>query len=1160
MKRYSIQSPLRQFVITVLTGCCALMLCSLNASAQQGKGTISGTVTDQSGAVVPGATVTVTNTGTNAAFTAVTNEEGFYTAPGLPIGNYNVTVARDGFKRAVRSGVTLQVDQKAQVDVVMTLGEVSEAVEVTAQAPLTETGSATVGKVIENRRMVELPINGRNALALVMLTPSVKSNAGPTNSGFGDRGLQISNISINGGPNSMNGNTIDGGTNIQAFVGEVNISPSVDAISEFKVQSSVMSAEFGFTAGGVVNIVTKSGTNQYHGTAYEFLRNDAFDARNAFASTRTKLRYNQFGASLGGPVIRNQTFFFGNWEEYRLRRAFPLITSVPTEKMRQGDFSELRDTSGRLIPIYDPATTRANPNGSGFIRDQFSCNGRLNVICPDRLDPVALNIQKFYPLPNRAPTDPFTNSNNYENQAGSTRDMRQYTVKLDHQLTKKNTLTGRYAYYGHLVDDASAGPIVWPDPVISKRDDDLRNHNFLLSDTHAFSPTLLNEFRASLAMSRFDFVVRSAGGGWPRKLGLPANVPDDQFPQISNGLAGFQGANIGYRHSLAWSFFDALTMIRENHTLKFGADYRINLGFQNQKGPTSGAYNFAAGLTGNPQNPTGTGWSYATFLAGAVSSATITTHLGQTQRNFSTSFFFQDDWKATRRLTLNLGLRYDFQQQPYEVNNGVSSFDPFTTDPVSGLLGRTVFAGVNGQPRAFRRNDYNDFGPRFGFAYDVFGDGRTVVRGGYAIFYPYLFIRQTHGNTAGFASTTTTYNPPGNNTNLPAFQLRNGLPTPPIQPLGAALGPGAFLGQNVSYDEPDGTSPYSQQYSLTVQQQVAGNWLFDVTYSANLGHHFIAGGYDLNQLDPKHLALGLALQDRVANPYAGRVPGALGAATITRGQLLRPYPYYNNITVRNPRLGNYNYHSLLVSAEKRLARGLTFLFSYTAGKLISDSVVAPVDFGGVEQVQETGYQNGKFDRAAERSVDPSDVSQRAVISAVYELPFGAGRRWRAENRIVNGVIGGWQVNTVGTMQTGLPIIVRGANNNAANRPNVVGGAKLDNPTRERWFDPSVFVNPAPFTFGNVGRVLPDVRGPGTVNWDLSLIKNTKLGERLTLQFRAEAFNFLNHVNLLPPTSDPRFGVAQFVPGPDGRNRSGTFGVITAARDARIMQFALKLIF
>ncbi|MGH9844253.1 MAG: hypothetical protein ACREEM_36485, partial [Blastocatellia bacterium] len=280
-----------------------------------------------------------------------------------------------------------------------------------------------------------------------------------------------------------------------------------------------------------------------------------------------------------------------------------------------------------------------------------------------------------------------------------------------------------------------------------------------------------------------------------------------------------------------------------------------------------------------------------------------------------------------------------------------------------------------------------------------------------------------------------------------------------------------------------------------------------------------------------------------------------------RAQSLRPYPYYDAINVLAPRSGNYNYHALLLSVEKRFSQDLTFLFSYTAGKLISDSVIGAVDFGGVEQVQETGYQNG-FDRAAERSVDPSDVSQRAVISALYELPFGAGNRWDSGNRFVNGLISGWQVNAIGTMQTGLPIIVRGANNNLANRPNIIGSAKLDNPTAQRWFNTDVFVNPPPYTYGNVGRALPDMRGPGTVNWDLSLLKNTRLREGLTLQFRAEAFNFLNHVNLFPPASggNIRSGVAQFVPGPDGLNRSGAFGVITGSRDARNVQFGLKLIF
>jgi hypothetical protein len=304
----------------------------------------------------------------------------------------------------------------------------------------------------------------------------------------------------------------------------------------------------------------------------------------------------------------------------------------------------------------------------------------------------------------------------------------------------------------------------------------------------------------------------------------------------------------------------------------------------------------------------------------------------------------------------------------------------------------------------------------------------------------------------------------------------------------------------------------------------------------------------MNQLDPQYLSLGLALQQQVPNPYAGQVPGALGNATISREQSLKPFPYYSAINVRNPRLGSYTSHLFMLSAEKRMSRGLTFLFSYTAGKVISDSLATPVNFGPIEQASIIGYQNGKFNRRAERSLDPTDVSQRATVSLLYELPFGRGQQgW-------NRLIGGWQINTIGIMQTGIPLNVTGANNQRANRPDSTGvSAELDNGTAQRWFDTTQFINPALFTFGNVGRTLPDVRTPGTVNWDLSFIKNTRIVERVNLQFRAEMFNFLNHVNLgIPNTA--------FSPGPDGRNQSGTFGTITSARDARTIQMALKLTF
>lgn len=339
------------------------VLCALPMLAQQGRGTVQGLVTDGSGAAVAGASVRIVNTGTNVATVTETNGEGLYAATNLNVGQYSVSIEKSGFRKAVISGLTLQVDQRLQADARLDVGQVAEAIEVKAEIALVDTSGGSVGKVVENRRIVELPLNGRNALALTLLTPAVKSNAGPTNSGFADRGIQLSSISINGGPNSMNGQLLDGANNIQSYIGEVAINPGVDAVEEFKVQSGSLSAEFGFSAGGVINMVTKSGTNQLHGTVYHFLRNDKVDARNAFATTKPPFRYNQFGGSAGGPLVRDRTFLFGNWERYYFRRSTQQIGTFPTAQQRGGNFNDLLTATGQLIPVFDPASTAVNPAG-----------------------------------------------------------------------------------------------------------------------------------------------------------------------------------------------------------------------------------------------------------------------------------------------------------------------------------------------------------------------------------------------------------------------------------------------------------------------------------------------------------------------------------------------------------------------------------------------------------------------------------------------------------------------------------------------------------------------------------------------------------------------------------------------------------------------------
>ncbi len=1128
----------------------ALLLFTSACFAQQGGGTISGTASDPTGALVAGAKIEVRNVGTNAVFQTTTNSSGFYTAPGMPVGEYAVSITAEGFKRTVRSGITLQVDQKAVVDFTLVIGTLAESVEVVGQAALVDASSATVGKVVENRRIEELPLNGRNTLALTLLTPGVRSNAA-SSSGFGDRGVEVTSVSINNGPTAMNGQVLDGGNNVQTYLGDVNMNPAVDAVEEFKVQTNTMSAEFGFTAGGVVNLATKSGTNKIHGTAYEFLRNDKFDARNAFATAKGKFRYNQFGASAGGPIVRNKTFLFGNWEEWRFQKANPKIVSLPTVRQKGGDFSELFDASGKPITIYDPATTAASPSGTGFIRLPFAGN----IIPTNRLDPVSLNVQKYYPDPNRAPSDPFTNSNNYQRNVDEGRNSRQFTFKADHRFSDRNGMFFRYGRFHHFTDSGAANVAgsIYPDPVVSKRDDSLTNQNFLLSDTHTFAPTLINEFRLGVTRSYFPFQVRSFGQDIPTKLGLPPIVPNDVIPLFGNGTPAFNTGTAGVRGATAWQIFDMMSRIHGSHTMKFGVEHRISRGNNFQRSNPSGSFSFSGTLTANPQSPTGTGSTYASFLLGEVASANVTRHVGAAFQGFSTSFFFNDDWKVSRKLTINLGLRYDYQQQPVERWNGMSNIDLSLKIPGTDFYGQTVYAGVDGQPRVFRKTDSKNFAPRLGMAYDIFGSGHTVFRAGFAGFYPSIFNSNFFGNPAGFSTTQTDYTSSGGS-NFRAFRLRDGFPSAPIQPKGPALGPAAFLGQGVSLEESDGRTPMSLQWNASLQQQLAKTWLIDIGYSANRGFGFLGSGYDFNQMDPQYNSLGLALQNAVPNPYAGKVPGTLGAATITRAQSLRPYPYYSGIGIRNPHYGAFMSHLLLLSVEKRMSNGFTMLLSYPGGKLISNGNMREVVSFAAEAAPAGGLQNGKYDRTSDRSVDPRDVSQRAVVSALYELPFGKGKMFHSTNPVLSRILGGWQVNTIGTMQTGRPLSVTGANNFLANRPNSTGiSAKLDNPTVQRWFDTTQFVNPPNFTYGNVGRMLPDVREPGTVNWDLSFIKNTGINERFHLQFRAEMFNFMNHVNLGRPATG-------FSPGPNGLNTSGSFGVITSADDARIIQFGLKLIF
>jgi hypothetical protein len=1136
--------------------------------AQQGTGSIIGIVRDSDGALVVGAAVDIVNLDRKDTVHLTTNDSGFYSSPPLVLGNnYQVTIVGAGFQKSVITGLAVTVGSRTQADIALQIGGVNSSVTVEAsQAVVLDTTSGTLGAVIGEKSIQELPLNGRNTIALTTLTPGVRINTTVAQSGFANRGTNLSAISINGSPTGSNSYILDGQSNLSTTTGEIAVNPTVDAIQEFKVQSGVFSAQYGFTLGGVVNLVSRTGTDQFHGAVYEFVRNDIFNARNVFATvgvvTKPILRYNQLGGAIGGPILHNKAFFFANFEMYRFIQASPQYLSVPTAAYRTGDFSALKDANGNKIQLYNPYTTtivRGVATRAPYVNNQVT-----------NLDPVAVAYQNaFYPLPNVAPSNAFTNTNNFLFNNRGVSNMYNGLGRVDYRISSTDTVFGRYAYYSNFTNGGIGGGSYYPNPVIANRFDTYVAKELLIGHSHVFSPTLINDLRLSIERQEFPFQAASSGQNWPSKLGLPASVPNFAIPAVGNGLPA-SNQTIGFRAYTLPQVTDTITKTIKRHVLTTGFDWRFNVGANLQRNAPSGTFNFAAGLTSDPSGAApaagfaNSGSTYATFLAGAVSGSSVVTNTGETDRSFSTSLFVQDDWQATDNLILNLGVRYDYQQQPYEQNNGYSNFNPTVTS--GNFLGITQYATVGGVGRNFVPESYTDFGPRIGFAYKATKDSKTVVRGGFGIYYPLFFNSIYTGQTNGFANTVSNYNPAGGDTRLVAFQFKNGFPTTPIQPIGAALGPLGFLGQAVGYQDPTRwKSPMSQQYTLSIERQIPYDIVLQATYVGNHGVHLPAGGYNYNQLDPKYFSLGTTAlaKTNVVNPHAGQIPGSLGAATITKQQSLLPFPYYTSVNVFSPHDGNMSAHYLELTGQRQARTGLTVLFGYTVGKLLTDSTGSPLSYlNGI--AGQNGYQN-VYNRHSEYSLDPTDVSQRATVSALYNLPFGRGQRFSAHNAVVDRVIGGYQFNVIGVFQTGYPLAITGANSFTATRPNSVPGVSVSRSDQNRthWFNTAAFQNPSDFTFGNVPRTQPHVRAPGTQNFDFSIFKTTEITERLKLQLRAEAFNVLNHPNYgLPGTS---FSAASntIVNGNGvggGGNTSGSFGVITSAAEGRSLQIAAKLTF
>jgi hypothetical protein len=1177
---FCVASP-RHFAACLLAifGIAICVCCCIPAHGQErDKAVIVGTITDKTGAAILGATVTVRNVDTNAIFIVRTNAEGFYTSPSLQIGKYSVTAKKSGFETAIESNIVLDVGTRTKVDFPMHPGSVDVQVTVEATSPALNTTSGTLGYVVDQRAIEDLPLNGGNALALAAIMPGVVNAFGATTSGFSDHGVMLSAIRLGGGAVGAYANTLDGAGNQITYLGEVAINPQADSIAQFRLYNGSTPAQFGFTSGGAIDMATRAGTNKIHGTLYEFFRNDAVDAQNFFASSlvhKPELRYNRFGGSISGPIRRDKMFLFANAERYQMVSTNPNYLTVPTALEREGDFSQSGiittpsssyPTGCKPVTIIDPSTAIPFPG---------------DAIPMPRLDTTALAIQSaFYPLPNNSSGlfSACSHANNYVSTSRTYTSQQLIMGRFDYQATTKDGFFLRYGYY-HFLTDANSG---LPDYRATGRTDDPTNQGVTFGYTRVLSSSFVNDLRISALRSKYTFLAGSHDQNIAASFGIGGTSIPLTMPTIFNGVAAFTTI-YGYRSATQFQVVDTVTKQLGTQALTFGVDLRFNQALNNQNNQGSGSFNFDQTTTGNPNVIcTGTavpapctGALYASYLLGTVASGSLIVVTPATFRSSSASAYIQDDWRATENLTFNVGLRYDYQQQPYELRSRVSNFDITRTDPVNGFKGANVYAGAGGYGKTFNQENYADYSPRFGFAWTIPHSTSTILRGGYSIYYSSTANISFTNNPS--TSATTNYNATLNNG--VALTLKGGFPYAPSVPnSSASRTPDFGVGNGtVDYNEPDQRTPMSQVFTLSISKSLPSKFVLDVSYLGNKGIHFVEPNYNMNQLDPKYYHLGNengvdTLQSTTPNPYFGLVPSnssANGTAVITYFNLLKPYPYYGSVADYQPRNGRYFGNYMYVSLQRRMTNGTQVIGAYTLGKLVSDPIYVPLNqSGGISTGFNSVFQNN-YDRGIEHSIDALDVTHRMTLSVLSRLPVGHGQKFLNNPGWKSAVLSNIDLNTIITLQGGTPLAIVGANNYVASRPSFSGINPKSNcntsngvtpfHTHQCWFNPDAFINPVNYTFGNVPRTLSNLRGPGAVNVDASMLKIFRIVGRYDLQFRLEGFNIFNHPNFNNPTTQFT-GIQNTIGNTNTANTNANFGVITSAQSARVFQAGLKFMF
>lgn len=1143
------------------------MLLPVLAAAQIVASALTGTVTDQTGGTVAGAKLTATNTSTGAASSVTSNSSGEFIFPQLaPGGPYTVQVEASGFKTAVRTGIHLDVSQHATLPITMEVGATSETVQVYADAAQVDTTTATVGEVIENRAIDNLPLNQRNVYSLVFLAPGV---TGSVNSNYNSL-----NISIDGGRPGASDVLLDGIPALPPLIvpiGAMAAFPSVDAVQEFRVMNNQYSAEFGRSQSGIINIILKSGTNAWHGSAYDFVRNSSMDA-NTFFNRRNHVvlqpfSRNQFGGSLNGPVWipklyngRDKTFFLFSYEGLRQGQTSPSYFSVPTAVERTGDFSHTVNGAGAPVTIYDPATTTT----IGGVSTRSAFNN--NLIPSNRIDGVAAKIVNYFPLPNTTGQNG-SDINDYFSSSVTHLSIDTFDARVDEVLNERNRFFVRYSRRNL----QQPPTLYWPQPYQIAEGGYTQpqvSNSAAIDYTRTWSEKLLTDIRYGFSRTAINFVPISAGFNPSTQLGFPgyiaANADHLLFPGINTSNYSTLGdAGQGWtRHGGFEVHLVGIdnTKIIGHHAIRFGGDARLLRANDVESGSSTGNFTFTQTLTQqNPNVSSSTqGNALASLLLGVgTGSMVINSKNAATQSKYF-GLFVQDDWQALPKLSINLGLRYNLDVPRTERFNRMEVIDPNVVSPLVTILGvlrgGVEYAGINGANRRQFSPRYLDFDPRFGFSYAV--NDKTTVRGGYGIFFgPSLRAAGVTVGSQGFSNSTAWNGAPAN---IPVSYLSNPFPNGLNLPVGTSQG--LVTGIGTGFNTPligDNKVGYIQSWELDIQRQLPSRILLDAAYVGTHGIHLNKGGegdFNLNQLTPAAIAKGAALTQTSPNPFFGKIAtGPESGTTIANYYLAAPFPQFTLLGLLYPIGGRERYDAFQFKMEKRTTRGLSVLVSFTDQKQIDD-------YSGVENVGNiTGGIQNIYNDAGERAVSSNNIGRILVVSAVYELPFGRGRGFGAHwSRPVDTIFGGWQINGIATEQNGFPLspttgnsLVSGNAGNNVLRPNVVPGvnpAMPGSPVSKltHYVNAAAFTPPPAFTFGNAPRALSNVRGPGMHNIDASIFKNFHFADHYNLELRGEFFNVLNQVV---------FG------SPNMNLTSGAFGSISSQQNVpRDIQAAAKLVF